>query len=159
MENGTFIGLVRNWVAGFSTVYPIRSDDWKDGDKYKIDMDINVFPQLSGGGTEDQFLYRDCDGGYHAIWNNQSPIGDVNICGGHSYSIDGINWIYTGFAFGPNVTWTDGTITTWKRRERPHFIFDKDKCTPIALINAVDYGGTNGDASYAFVHKLKEENE
>ena len=138
-ENGTFIGLARDWENGYSSVYLVQSEDWKDGDKYKIDMNKQLFPQLNGGGTEDPFLYFDCDGNYHAIFNNQSPSWIISVCGGHAFSKDGINWIYTGAAFGNFVEFNDGTSFTFSRRERPHFVFDNDQCTPIALTNGATY--------------------
>eukprot|EP00490_Sorites_sp_Unknown_P019669 CAMPEP_0114675412 /NCGR_PEP_ID=MMETSP0191-20121206/47840_1 /TAXON_ID=126664 /ORGANISM="Sorites sp." /LENGTH=199 /DNA_ID=CAMNT_0001944645 /DNA_START=525 /DNA_END=1121 /DNA_ORIENTATION=+ len=92
LQNGTFIGLSRNWINGYSTSYLVTNHDWKNPDTYKIGKD-SLFPQLtSGGGTEDPFVYRDCNGNFHGIFNNQSPDYQINNCGGHAYSADGINW-------------------------------------------------------------------
>merc|ERR1712244_64148 len=140
LEDGSFVGLGRNWVSGFSTMYLITSDDFKNGDSYKIKFD-SLFPQLTQGGTEDPYVYQDCNGKFHAIFNNQSPFWEIPVCGGHAYSDDGINWIYSGFAFGNFVEYDDGTNFTFSRRERPHFVFDDDGCTPIALTNGATYGG------------------
>ena len=146
LENGSFVGLGRNWVDGFSSVYLIQSDDWKNGDKYTINFDP-LFPQLTQGGTEDPFVYRDCNGGFHAIFNNQSPNWEIPVCGGHAYSSNGVDWVYTGYAFGNNVEFDDGSDFVFSRRERPHFVFDDDGCTPIGFTTGAQYGGRYGDAT------------
>ncbi len=69
-----------------------------------------------------------------------------HYCGGHAYSVDGVNWIYGGASFGNTVQFTDNTNVTFSRRERLHFVFADDKSTPIALTNGVQYGGEYGDA-------------
>ena len=97
-------------------------------------------------------LYRDCNGNFHAVFNNQSPDWQIENCGGHAYSEDGKNWVYTGRAFGNDITFTDGSSMTANRRERPHLIFDKDGCTPVALTNGVGYG--DADGTYTLVQPL-----
>eukprot|EP00483_Globobulimina_turgida_P007211 UN07225 len=128
LKNGSFVGLGRNWVSGYSSVYVVTSENWKNGRQYKM-IATSLFPQLVGGGAEDQFVYQDCDGNFHAIFNNQSPNYGIYVCGGHAYSSNGIDWIYTGYAFGNNVEYTDQSSFVFTRRERPHLIFSKDECT------------------------------
>ena len=55
----------------------------------------------------------------------------LDAVGGHAFSEDGIQWTYSGVAWGdPNtriqgniVNFTDGTAFRFTRRERPHLIF------------------------------------
>ena len=85
-----------------------------------------------------------------------SPDDLQQICGGHAYSENGVDWIYTGYAYNNIVEFTDGSSITYGRRERPHFIFDSDdKCTPIALTNGVQYGGEYGDATFTLLQPVK----
>ena len=155
MDNGTFIGLARNWINGYSSIYLVKSVDWKNGSEYIAYYNNSLFPQLIGGGTEDPFIYIDCNDNFHAIFNNQSPDYLIPVCGGHAYSKDGINWIYTGTAFNNIIQYDDATNFTFSRRERPHFVFGNDSCTPIALTNGAQYGGTYGDATITPLVPLK----
>eukprot|EP00483_Globobulimina_turgida_P010707 UN10728 len=100
-----------------------------------------LFPQLTRPYTEDPFLYIDCDGNYHAILHNMSPLNDQTVCGGHAFSEDGVNWIYAGTSYDNIIHYEDNTNFIAKRRERPHFIFKDDRCTPIALLTSVWLGG------------------
>lgn len=83
-----------------------------------------------------------------------SPDNMQQVCGGHAYSLDGTNWIYTGYIYNNIVDFSDGTTITYDRRERPHFIFDDDGCTPIALSNGIQYGGTYGDATFTLIQPI-----
>ncbi len=151
--NGTFVGLFRIWTSG-SEIFLVTSNDWKNGSLYIHHMNNELFPQLTGYFTEDPFVYIDCNGYYHAIFHNMSPRNET-VCGGHAFSIDGINWIYGGSSYDNNVQFTDNTNFTFTRRERPHFIFAEDKCTPIALTNGAEYGGKYGDATYTVLQPVK----
>jgi hypothetical protein len=51
--------------------------------------------------------------------------GACNNCGGHAWSRNGLDWHWTGIAYGPTVQYTDGTAFTFSRRERPHLIMDQ----------------------------------
>lgn len=153
LSNGTFIGFARDWSDG-SRIHLVLSDDWKNGTKYDM-KSPELFPQLVPIKSEDPYLYRDCNGGFHAIFHNMSPDDIQMLCGGHAYSMDGINWIYGGSSFGNTVQFTDGTSFTFTRRERPHFIFADDGCTPIALTNGAEYGGQYGDATYTLLQPIK----
>merc|ERR1712176_1577070 len=146
LRNGNF------WTDG-SVIHLVISDDWKDSDQYII-YDTILFPQLVWPETEDPFIYLHCNGMYHAIFHNMSPTIQ-HIPGGHAYSMDGINWIYAGSIYGNTVQYTDGTNFIFSRRERPHFIFDIDDCTPIALTNGAQYGGQYGDATFTLLQPIK----
>ncbi len=125
----------------------MTSQDWKNGSKYMQHCD-GLFPQLTGGLSEDPFVWIDCNGYFHAIFHNESPeTKDASICGGHAYSLNGVEWIYGGLS--------DNSNFSFPRRERPHLIFDDDQCTPIALTNGVEYGGKYGDATYTLLQPIK----
>ena len=151
--DGSFLGFLRIWTTG-SEIHLVTASDWKNGTTY-TQQDKILFPELTPILTEDPFLYMDCNGGYHAIFHNMSPNDIQTLCGGHAYSTDGINWVYGGAIFGNTVNFTDGTTKTYSRRERPHFVFADDGCTPIALTNGVQYGGQFGDATFSLLQPVK----
>ena len=90
--------------------------------------------------------------------------------GGHAYSTNGVDWEYTGVAWGDPfdskrgnvVTYADGHTFRFTRRERPHLIFADDG-SPSHLITAAQYGtgsnpgatGDNGDASFTLVQAIR----
>eukprot|EP01084_Bolivina_argentea_P171013 296292_1 len=152
LSNGTFIGMMRIWTDG-SEIHLVTSNDWKNGSQYQINEN-KLFPQLVPLLTEDPFIYRDCNNYLHAIFHNMSPDVLPIVCGAHAYSVDGITWIYRGISYENTVEFVDGTSFTFSRRERPHFIFADDKCTPIALTNGVQYGGEYGDGTYTLLQPI-----
>ena len=139
-----------------------------------------LFPDLGKAGTEDQFLYQDEDGYYHAVFHHMYGTGTptewwLDATGGHAFSRNGWNWTYTGVAYGDplarydtptgqgaKVNFTDGSVTKFTRLERPHLIFATNQMVgdPIYLINAAQYGtgtatgGTNGDACYTLIQPI-----
>ena len=151
--DGTFVGLDRMWSQYGSQMHVVMASDWKNGSTYTQYGPI-LFPELVPLLTEDPFVYLDCNGGYHAIFHNMSPNGDSRLCGGHAYSLDGLNWVYNGMIYNNTIIFNDGSNITYSRRERPHFIFDNDGCTPIALTTGVDYGGQYGDATFTFLQPI-----
>ena len=158
LENGTFIGMLRcgHWNTDGSEVHLVTAIDWKNNKTYIIDEDRILFPQLVPIATEDPFLYRDCDGGWHAIFHNMSPTRH-DLPGGHAFSNDGINWIYSGYIYTQFVQYDDGTNFTFIKRQRPHFIFDSDLCTPIALTTGMLYnGGQYNDSSFTLLQPIKQ---
>ena len=63
---------------------------------------------------------------------------------------------YSGLAYTNHVDHTDGTSTTFTRRERPHLVFADDGCTPLALTNGVVPGGSTGDASHTLLQRVAQ---
>jgi len=64
-------------------------------------------------------------------------------CGGHAYSKDGTQWIFSDVAaYTGQVTYTDGTISPPWARERPFLLFDK-LGHPSYLYTGRAYGPTN----------------
>lgn len=97
--------------------------------------------------TPRSFVYLDKRGVFHALMHSMD-VGSVNspFCGGHAYSADGLLWVYTGTAFGNNVSYDDGTSQVFSRRERPHLLFAADGATPIALSSGVQFAAPPGVA-------------
>ena len=57
--------------------------------------------------------------------------------GGHAFSQNGYDWdISPVIAYTPTQAWEDGTVTTFRARERPHMILDQ-KGSPIFFMNGV----------------------
>eukprot|EP01084_Bolivina_argentea_P125698 222671_1 len=149
LNNGSLIGFSRTHSSTDpgSTIHLVKSLDWKDASKY-IENPNDLFPDIPANkGTEDPFMYLDKNGYYHSIFHNRNPDNIEIYCGGHAYSMDGINWIYGGWSFNNTVQYFNHTTNeiynvTWQSRERPHFIFHKDGYTPIAITSG--FGATNG---------------
>eukprot|EP00483_Globobulimina_turgida_P003586 UN03592 len=157
LKNGSVIGMSRYWDSnGCSAQHLVTAMNWKLNGTY-IERKEYLFPELSGMCTEDQNLWIDCNGYYHALFHNMMPMRYIGIDGGHAYSKDGVSWVYGGYSFGNFVEFTDGTTMTIGSRERPHVILDnKDNCTPIGLTNGIVYdGGEFGDASRTFLQPIK----
>eukprot|EP01061_Rhynchopus_euleeides_P015551 TRINITY_DN2650_c0_g1_i1.p1 TRINITY_DN2650_c0_g1~~TRINITY_DN2650_c0_g1_i1.p1 ORF type:complete len:474 (+),score=194.63 TRINITY_DN2650_c0_g1_i1:320-1741(+) len=155
LSNGSFIGMMRHWDDGFGSVmHLVTAQDWKNCSGYTIQQAL-LFPQLPLAGAEDPFVYLDCKGRFHAIFHNKSPGNADAVVGAHAYSENGLDWIFAGSIYDNVVHNADGTTDVFSRRERPHFIFADDECTPVALTTGVVYGGKYGDASYTHLQPVK----
>ena len=82
------------------------------------------------------------------------------VCGGHAYSVDGVQWFYPliiGEAYTQFATITNSTVVEFSRRERPHIVLGKDGVTPIALTNGagMDGVGKYGDHTWTFLQPLQ----
>jgi hypothetical protein len=96
---------------------------------------LRTTPLFNTSGAEDPFLWQDVDDKYHLLFNDKWE--DSVGVGGHAYSNDGINWVFSNTrAYTHLVTWTDGTALNMSRRERPQLLLDS-KRTPLALYTAV----------------------
>lgn len=145
LKNGSLIGFWRthNSDDPGTVEHLVRAENWKDASTYELET-ADVFPDIPGNdGTEDPFMYMDKNGYFHALFHNRNPNNIEIYCGGHGYSLDGINWIYGGWAFNNTVQYYNDTTkgvysVTWAKRERPHFIFDKDGYTPIAITSGLE---------------------
>ena len=185
LPNGSLIGMWRRWGGGKggSRQFLATASDWKNLSTY-IQHDVELFPDLGAAGTEDQFVYVDDDGYFHAVFHHMYGTGTqhqwwLDPTGGHAFSRDGWDWTYTGVAWGnataryntpagqgARLTFTDGTKTTFTRLERPHLVFGSNafKGDPIFLTNAAQYGnGTNpgaashnDDACYTLIQPVNQ---
>lgn len=155
MEDGSLVGLWRNWLSEGSRVYLATATDWRNASTY-VQESVELWPDLGPMGTEDPFLYLDEDGtGVHAIFHLMyglpAPLDTtqwwLEAAGAHAYSPDGVrDWTFGGLAYGQlsvpgnTVPLTDGTNRTFSRRERPHFVIDPATKRPSHITNAVDTG-------------------
>ncbi|CAH1787739.1 unnamed protein product [Owenia fusiformis] len=153
LKNGTLVGFSRTWGPRGSRIHLLRAESYLDPSTYKQNPE-ELWPFLPAPGTEDPFVYIDKRGNFHAIFHNKYPSNVQESVGGHAFSPDGINWQYGGRAFGNKVQFTDGTEFEFTRRERPHFVFDKDGVTPLALTSGAQYGGKYNDACYTLLQPV-----
>merc|ERR1719203_1381500 len=176
LANGSLVAIWREWTPlGGSRPYLATASDWRNVSTYKR-HEIELFPDLGAAGTEDPFVYLDKRGNFHAVFHNMYGYDTtsewwLDATGGHAYSVDGINWVYTGVAWGTVarnetqqgdvVEYTDGSSFRFTRRERPHIIQDSNG-EIIGLSTANQYGLSqspvpsedNGDASYTMVQPV-----
>ena len=146
LPNGTAIGLLRACFVWRATKY----DDvvtWQP---------VGGSPQgppLPDSNVEDPFVWLDKRGIFHSVMHAMevAEMGGA-FCGGHAFSQDGLTWVNTGFAYSNVVNFTDGSVQSFSRRERPHILFAADGSTPIALSNGVEYG--NNDAIFSLVQPI-----
>jgi len=185
LPNGSFVGMWRHWGGGNggSRQFLATGRDWKDVSSY-VQHNTELFPDLGGAGTEDQFLYQDDDGNFHAWFHHMYGSGTkdqwwLDATGGHAFSRDGWTWTYTGVSWGNPlsryntaqgqgtlITFQDGSTIKFTRVERPHFVFSGRQLRgdPIYITNSAQYGmGTdpgsgskNDDACYTLVQPIKQ---
>lgn len=179
MKDGSLLAWTRwdVWTAS----------NWKDPKTYRDTGQAPAWINMTFWEGEDPFVYRDAKGRWHMISHNgergaggtaAQPAGD---CGRHWYSATGAagswnaavvrdNALLNESALGGcafprvNVTFSDGSLRSFYRRERPHLIFGADGVTPVALLTAVidssigpgmpGYQGPQRDASYTLVQPI-----
>ena len=185
LSNGSLVALWREWTELGSRQFLATASNWQDTTTYVQHADRGeLFPDLGAAGTEDQFLYLDENGNYHAVFHHMYGTGTatqwwLDATGGHAFSPDGWTWTYTGVAWGnatgryntpagqgAHISFQDGTTRTFTRLERPHLIFadsEQLKGDPTHLINSAQYGngtdpGTgakNDDACYTIIRSIR----
>ncbi|GMI10708.1 hypothetical protein TrVE_jg2349 [Triparma verrucosa] len=186
LKNGSMVAMWRSWTAsGGSRMFLSTGSDWKDPSTY-IRHTTELFPDLGAAGTEDQFIYLDNNGNYHAIFHHMYGTGTkdqwwLDATGGHAFSVNGWDWTYTGVTYGDplarydtdigqgaSIDFDDGTTYKFTRLERPHLLFynvGELKGDPTHIINSAQYGrgtdpGTganNDDACYTLVRPINVE--
>ncbi|KID70281.1 uncharacterized protein G6M90_00g085080 [Metarhizium brunneum] len=95
-----------------------------------------VFPN----GNEDPFVWRDKRGNYHMLLHSLEPeggFGDGPKVGRHAWARDYKGpWTFGSrtLAFSTDVSYVDGSVITFYRRERPQLYFSEDgTMTPLFL--------------------------
>ena len=71
--------------------------------------------------SDDSFssgLFVDARGNFHLLTHYFGRSGP----GGHAFSADGRSWKFAGQAYGPRMTYTDGSGIDFGRRERPQVL-------------------------------------
>ncbi|KAF2134465.1 hypothetical protein P153DRAFT_371857 [Dothidotthia symphoricarpi CBS 119687] len=99
--------------------------------------------------TEDPFIWRDKRGHWHALAHWMIDIAEKGVkyprVGAHMYSrtLEG-KWNFkVNEAYNSTVMFTDGSVETFNRRERPKLYFSDDgEMTPLYMINGVQPLGT-----------------
>ena len=150
LKNGSLVGLLRD-SPDASIIYLVTASNWKDPNTYIMHDNKPLFPQLIQWYAEDPSIWIDCNGNFHGLFHNlQTDGNDINnIVGAHAFSKDGINWIWSGFSYGPNVEFTDGTTMNFHSLERPHIILDgNDGCSVVGLTN----GAFPGDGNTGYIN-------
>jgi hypothetical protein len=185
LKNGSIVAMWRHWGGGNggSRQFLATATDWKNMSSYTRHK-VELFLDLGAAGTEDQFVYMDDDGNYHAVFHHMYGTGTktqwwLDATGGHAFSRNGWEWTYTGVSWGNAtsryntkegqgafITFSDGTTTRFTRLERPHLIFKTNQMVgdPIFLTNSAQYGNStnpegasaNGDACYTLVRPINQ---
>ena len=86
--------------------------------------------------NEDPFIWR-THRGYHMLVHCQlEPLSKTR--GAYGYSKDGLDWtLEPYFMWDTNMTWTDGSVSYFVRRQAPDLYLDKDGY-PLYLLTPVD---------------------
>ena len=145
------------WAGGAPTgivTHLVTASDWRDAGSYVGRWGAMLFPDTTivpDAGLEDPHVYLDASGVFHAVFHNQIEADDERLCGGHAYSEDGLEWVFTGTSWSNEVRFLgppsrgDGgagsgeggtssptstnelELTTYRYRfsrvERPHVVF------------------------------------
>ena len=188
LPNRSLVGMIKSSGGPQgSTIRLVTADDWRRPATYAARFDGGnlahdlLFPlshrrNVTQFGLEDQFLYRDAAGVFHALFHQQIEYDDQRICGGHAWSEDGLSWTYGGTAYSNRVEFVDDGggegggkgparwSVAYRRRERPHLVFGDPAAPfrPTHLVNGVQYepgwfaGPTKwlGDATFTLVQPI-----
>jgi hypothetical protein len=146
--NNAFLTMFRaasitDAIAGRYDAMPVRTRLAGTNDSYESTAAICF-------NWEDQTLYIDQRGSFHTLMHAfRGQPCDYPVCdrkanktfcsavGGHAYSTNGYDWdISPVIAYTPTQAWEDGTVTTFRARERPHMILDSEG-NPTHLLNGV----------------------
>lgn len=86
----------------------------------------NIFPGFTDVHIEDEFMWIDTQGHFHALFHSDVELTEGGAAGGHAYSRDGWTWTFSKYnAYGRTVEFRDGASMSLARRERPKLIFDE----------------------------------
>lgn len=136
LKNGTAIGLVR-------ALFPWNANNYSDNTTWHSVGGSPEGKALPDSNVEDPALWTDTNGIFHAIFHSMDVYGQSNqYLGGHAYSVDGVNWVYSGTAYSNYANYSDNSWQIFLRRERPHPIFSSNG-TLVALSNGVQYETTS----------------
>jgi len=130
--NGSVILLYRMdiWAntTPYSEIHMATAPSWKG--PYITQSPINTGGPIFQRQGEDPFIYRDARGNFHALFHDMEagfPY-QTTWSGSHAYSRDGLHWTWTPLpAYTSVVTYENGWIARYARRERPQLIFRNDK--------------------------------
>ena len=147
LANGSAVGTARR--SGMP-VYLVTASDWKNASSYRYHSEQPLFQLPEKTAIEDGSVYLDKKGRFHAIFHS-------GLNGIHTFSADGSSWTFGGVAWNNTVRFEGGQQYSFRRRERPHFVFG-DSSAPhriTALTTAVSYGDDgDSDASYTLLQPV-----
>ena len=121
----------------WSGPYTIRSEEpvfgWMVPDDWPTSL---VSPSGQVMSNEDPFIWR-TKRGYHMLTHCQlQPHSPTR--GAHGYSVDGLSWtLLPDLMWETNMTWSDGLVSYFKRRQAPGLYLDNDGY-PVYLLTPVD---------------------
>ena len=120
----------------WSSPYTVREEpafQWYAPDDWPQSL-VNPVGQVMS--NEDPFIWRN-DRGYHMLTHCQlSP--NHSVRGAYGYSKDGLSWtLLPDLMWDTNMTWSDGSVSYFKRRQAPALYFD-DNGIPLYLLTPVD---------------------
>ena len=158
LSNGSAIGISRTGGSPTGIVaHLVTASDWRDPDTYIGRWEDMLFPNttiMPDAGVEDPSVYVDASGVFHAVFHNQIEADDERLCGGHAYSVDGLDWVFTGTSWSNEVHFMApggadfggpsayNYTYRFSRMERPHLVFGDAK-RPFqitGLTTGVQYG-------------------
>ena len=149
LQNGSAIGTARR---NGMPVYLVSASNWKNASSYQYHAAQPLFQLPRKTVIEDGSVYLDRQGRYHAIFHS-------GLLGIHTFSKDGLSWSYGGVAWNNTVAFQGGGGYSFRRRERPHFVFG-DAADPhriTALTTAVSYGEEgDSDACYTLLQPVSQ---
>jgi hypothetical protein len=136
-----------------SSIGIVRAGDWRGPWTLPTEP---IFKGLE----EDPFLwYSAATDSYHALFHDMGGCSNV---GCHAFSRDSFTWTLSSTpAYNYSISFTDGTQTTFSRRERPQLVFDPETGAPTHLINGVQLprsaqpANSQGDYTYSVIVPLR----
>lgn len=145
LANGSAVGMARR--SGMP-VYLVTASDWRNASSYRYHEGPPFASQLPAkAAIEDGNVYMDERGRFHAIFH-------MGLNGIHTFSADGVRWTYGGVAWNNTVAFQDGKSYSFKRRERPHFVFgdlgNPHRITALTTGVAFEDGTAEGDGDACY---------
>lgn len=154
-ENGSIVMFYRgNQDRGMGVA---SAPHWR-GPYTRRNNNESIIPAPDSTGLEDMYVLRNKRGGCHMVLHQEKQ---GNKVGGHIFTADAE--CVTGWrlaqpapydAYDLAVKWQDASTTSFKRRERPQFIFTDGSATPTYLSNAVEGSCAHGQRSCSIVVPL-----
>ena len=127
----------------WSGPYTIRSTEPLFGWRTPADWPSSlVNPTNQTMSNEDPFIWR-TKRGYHMLVHCQL-LPYPKTRGAYAYSVDGLAWtLLPDYAWETNMTWSDGTVSYFKRRQAPDLYLDSNGF-PLYLLTPVDELSVDG---------------
>lgn len=148
-----FRSYTRDSAEYHSSIGIARADDWRGP------WTLPTEPIFKGLEEDPFWWWQNSTNSYHALFHD---MGGCSAVGCHAFSPDGSKWTLSSTpAYDYAVTFTDGTTTTFSRRERPQLVFDPDTGAPTHLINGVQLPraeqpvDSQGDYTYSIIVPLR----